>query len=182
MLLNPLQEVPKSIRTNFRGAHEKYSWRDTLTVSLVSVSKFRKFNLFTEILFTIFVPTTPPPPNHQNERTPLEFLLEGPSLRIANTQPKLRTNPPKTANKQNYEQTGVSESLSSGASRGAPHGVVNLKVRKGAFQALNKGSGALGKSEVKLSPPQGRPLMNSMSLAVFWFPMPFCISSLCAAD
>ena len=29
--------------------------------------------------------------------------------RIANTQPKLRTNPPKIANKQNYEQTGVSD-------------------------------------------------------------------------
>ena len=31
------------------------------------------------------------------------------SNRIANTQPKLRTNPPKIANKQNYEQTGVSD-------------------------------------------------------------------------
>ena len=31
------------------------------------------------------------------------------SNRIANTQPKLRTNCPKIANKQNYEQTGVSE-------------------------------------------------------------------------
>ena len=34
--------------------------------------------------------------------------------------------------------------LSSGASRGAPHGLAILKVRKGAFDALNKGSGALG--------------------------------------
>ena len=34
---------------------------------------------------------------------------------------------------------------SSAASRGAPHGVATLKVRKGAFDALNKGSGALGK-------------------------------------
>ena len=35
--------------------------------------------------------------------------------------------------------------LSSGASRGAPDRVATLKVRKGAFDALNKGSGALGK-------------------------------------
>ena len=34
--------------------------------------------------------------------------------------------------------------LSNGASRGAPHGVATLKVRKGAFDALNKGYGALG--------------------------------------
>ena len=45
--------------------------------------------------------------------------------------------------------------MSSGASRGAPQGVATLKVRKGAFDVLNKGSGALGK--VKLSPPRGRP-------------------------
>ena len=31
------------------------------------------------------------------------------SNRIANTPPELRTNPPRIANKQNYEQTGVSE-------------------------------------------------------------------------
>ena len=35
--------------------------------------------------------------------------------------------------------------FSSGAWRGAPDGVATLKVRKGAFNALNKGSGALGK-------------------------------------
>ena len=34
---------------------------------------------------------------------------------------------------------------SSGASRGAPDGVASLKVRQGAFDALKKGSGALGK-------------------------------------
>ena len=32
-----------------------------------------------------------------------------------------------------------------GASQGAPDGVATLKIRKGAFDALNKGSGALGK-------------------------------------
>ena len=31
----------------------------------------------------------------------------------------------------------------SGASRGAPHRVATRKVRKGVFDALNKGSGAL---------------------------------------
>ena len=35
------------------------------------------------------------------------------------------------------------KSQSSNASRGAPDGVATLKVRKGAFDALNKGSGAL---------------------------------------
>ena len=39
----------------------------------------------------------------------LNFYKEA-SNRIANTQPKLQTNPPKIANKQNYEQTNVSES------------------------------------------------------------------------
>ena len=39
------------------------------------------------------------------------FSIKRTSNRIANTQPKLRTNPPKIANKQNYEQTGVSELL-----------------------------------------------------------------------
>ena len=34
---------------------------------------------------------------------------------------------------------------SSGASRGAPDGVACLKVRQGAFDALKKGSGGLGK-------------------------------------
>ena len=33
------------------------------------------------------------------------------SNRIANTQAKLRTTPPRIANKQNYEQTGVSDQL-----------------------------------------------------------------------
>ena len=36
---------------------------------------------------------------------------------------------------------------SSGAGRGAPDGVATLKVRKGAFDALNKGSGALDKAK-----------------------------------
>ena len=47
---------------------------------------------------------------------------------------------------------------------GAPHGVATLKIRKGAFDAFNKGSGVLGK--VKLSPHRGRPLKNSMKFMV----------------
>ena len=35
-------------------------------------------SLFTKCLFTIFVPTRPPPPNQQDDGFPLEFLLEGP--------------------------------------------------------------------------------------------------------
>ena len=65
---------------------------------------------FTKFLFTIFAPVNPPPPpNQQNDGFPLEFLLKGTSNRIASTQPKLRTDPPKITNKLDYEQTGVSE-------------------------------------------------------------------------
>ena len=35
--------------------------------------------------------------------------------------------------------------MSSGASRGAPHGMAILKVRMGTFDASQRGSGALGK-------------------------------------
>ena len=39
------------------------------------------------------------------------------------------------------------------------HGVATLKVRKGAFDALNKGSGGLRKRS-KVVTPSGRPLKN----------------------
>ena len=48
------------------------------------------------------------------------------------------------------------EPVSSGAWRGAPDGVATLKVRKGAFDALNKGSGALEKWS-KVVAPSGAP-------------------------
>ena len=44
-----------------------------------------------------------------------------------------------------------------------PTGVATLEVRKGDFNALNKGTGSAWKSEVKLSPPGGRHLKNSMT-------------------
>ena len=53
-------------------------------------------------MFTIVVLLNHPPPNQQSDGFPLGFLLERPET--ANTQLKLRTNPPKIANKQNYEQ------------------------------------------------------------------------------
>ena len=65
-------------------------------------------SLFTKVLFTIFAPVNPP-------SQPAKWWISSwisikrTSNRIANTQPKLRTNPPKIANKQNCEQTGVSE-------------------------------------------------------------------------
>ena len=60
-------------------------------------------------------PLTPPPPPSQpaSDGFPLELLLKGPQNRIANTQPKLRINPPQIANKQNDEQMGVSDILNS---------------------------------------------------------------------
>ena len=45
---------------------------------------------------------------------------------------------------------------SSGAWQGATDGVATLKVRKSAFDALNKGSGALGKRS-KVVAPSGAP-------------------------
>ena len=65
--------------------------------------------MFTKCLFIISVPLDPPPPNQQSDGFPLDFLFKGPQDGIANTQPKLRTNPPQIANKQNYEQTGASD-------------------------------------------------------------------------
>ena len=50
-----------------------------------------------------------PLPKQRNDGFPLEFLLKGPENKTGNTQSKLRTNCPKIANKQNYEQMGVSE-------------------------------------------------------------------------
>ena len=55
--------------------------------------------LFTKVLFTIFAPLKPPPPNHQNDGFPLEFLLKGPQTELRTlsqnceqTLQKLRTN------------------------------------------------------------------------------------------
>ena len=47
--------------------------------------------------------------------------------------------------------------LWSGAWRGAPDGVATLKVSKGAFDALNRGSGALGKVKCKVVASSGAP-------------------------
>ena len=77
---------------------------------LPSDTKLGNASLFTKSLFTIFGNKPPPLPTRKMR----DFLLNSirrTSNRIANTQPKLRTNPPKIVNKQNYEQMGVSEKL-----------------------------------------------------------------------
>ena len=66
-------------------------------------------SLFTTFLFTIFVPLDPPPPNQQNDRFPLEFLLKGPQTELRTLSKNCEKTLQKFANKQNYEQTGVSE-------------------------------------------------------------------------
>ena len=66
-------------------------------------------SLFTKYSFTIFAPLNPPPPNQQSDGLPLEFLGKGPQTELRTLSPKLRTNPPNIANKQNYKQTGVSD-------------------------------------------------------------------------
>ena len=47
--------------------------------------------------------------------------------------------------------------VSSGARRGAPDGVGTLKVSRGAFDALNKRSGALGTVKSSCRPLGGAP-------------------------
>ena len=59
--------------------------------------KIGNASLLILFLFINFAPLDPPPfPNQQSDGFPLGFLLQGPP----DTQPKLRTNPPKIANKQ----------------------------------------------------------------------------------
>ena len=67
-------------------------------------------SLITKLLFTIFAPDNAPPPNQQSDGLPLEFLLKDPNT-IANTQPKLRTNPPKIANKRAFLISGAGSPL-----------------------------------------------------------------------
>ena len=56
-----------------------------------------------------YAPHPPPPCKPAKCWISSWISIKKTSNRIANTQPKLRTNPPKIANKQNYEQTGVSD-------------------------------------------------------------------------
>ena len=56
-----------------------------------------------------FMPINPSPPNQQNEGFALEFLLEGPQTELRTLSQNCEQNPPKNANKQNCEQTGVFE-------------------------------------------------------------------------
>ena len=65
-------------------------------------------SLFTKLLFTIFVPLDPPLPTSKMMDFLLNFYYKG-QTELRTLSQKLRTNPPKIANKQNYEQTGVSE-------------------------------------------------------------------------
>ena len=64
--------------------------------------------------------------------------------RIANTQPKLRTNPPKIAIKLNYEQTGVSEGCRKGVGQGqeytriVPQRCVHCLVLRGIGQKRDR--------------------------------------------
>ena len=62
--------------------------------------------------------------------------------------------------------------LSSGAWRGAPDKVATLKVRKGAFDALNKGSGVLGKVKKRLSPPSAAAPWRTLLGILFATPTP----------
>ena len=67
-------------------------------------------SLFSNVLFTVFDPLPPPFPTSKMMDFLLKFYdkIKKTSNRIANPQPKLQTNPPRIANKQNYEQMGVS--------------------------------------------------------------------------
>ena len=73
------------------------------------VPKIGNASLFTNFCSQFFAPLDPPPSQPAKWWISSWFSIRRTSNSIANTQPKLRTNPPKIANKQNYEQTGVSE-------------------------------------------------------------------------
>ena len=68
--------------------------------------------LFTEFLFTIFVPRNPPPPNQQNDGFPLEFLSKGPQTELRT----LSQNCEQTL--QNCEQTDTREGWKTYRTRG----------------------------------------------------------------
>ena len=55
-----------------------------------------------------FAPINPPPPNHQRDGFSLEFLLKGPQTELRTLSQHCEQTL-QIANKQNYEQTGVSE-------------------------------------------------------------------------
>ena len=76
----------------------------------ICLSSVGNASLFTKFLFAISVTLNPPPPKTAKWWISSWISIKRPSNRIANTAPKLWTNPPKIANKQNYEQTGVSDS------------------------------------------------------------------------
>ena len=56
-----------------------------------------------------FCAPCPPPPNQQSGGIPLDFLLKGPQAELRTLSQNCEQNPPKFANNQNREQTGVSE-------------------------------------------------------------------------
>ena len=51
----------------------------------------------------------PPPPNQQIDGFPLEFLFEGPQAEARTLSQNCKKKPFKNSDKQNYEQTGVSD-------------------------------------------------------------------------
>ena len=53
----------------------------------------------------------PPLPNQQSDGFPLEFLLKGPQTELRTLSQNCEQTLQKVANKQNYEQTGVSEAI-----------------------------------------------------------------------
>ena len=73
----------------------------------MSLTCFRKRQFVHNIFVHDFCAPEPPPPNQQSDGFPLQF----PELRTLSQNYKQtnKKNPPKNANRQNYEQTGVSD-------------------------------------------------------------------------
>ena len=57
-----------------------------------------------KIWFTILVPLSHPLPEQRSDGLPVEYLLKDPQTELRTLGPKLRTNSPKIASKQNDEQ------------------------------------------------------------------------------
>ena len=75
---------------------------------------FRKRQFVHKHFVHNFCAQTLPPPNHQNEGFSLEFLLEGPQTELRTLSQNCEQTLRNFANKQNYEQTGVSDTFKVG--------------------------------------------------------------------
>ena len=100
---------PRTKWTEHASSKIRPSKRLELCIFQTSSDTFRKRQFVHIIIVHNFCAPLNPPSQPAKWWISSSIAIKKTSNRIANTLPKLRTNPPKIANKQNYEQTGVSE-------------------------------------------------------------------------